>query len=243
MPESTQQMVHAQRQYSRELDENQNARLRKSNAAFHAAHHFAAPFPGSSTDVPGEQVTVVQAQAPPNVDYAPLAWSLLFLFVFFFALPGAFVLAVANRVRQRRRARQYSPGQPSSPALSYRAAPSLLTPTESQFYAALVEAVGPMAVIQCKVRLADLLLTAPHDLAAFRRVSQKHVDFVLCDRATLRPRVAVELDDHTHQREDRRRRDDFVDRAYAQAGLPLVHLPVQERYSAAQLLGELQQFL
>ena len=214
MPESIQQMVHAQRQYSRELDENQNARLRKSDAHFWATHRSAAPYPVSGTEVPGEQVTAVQAQAPPSgVDYAPFAWSCIFLFVFFFALPGALVLAVAKRVRQRRHARQHSSGQLGSPASLYRAAPSLLTPTESQFYTALSEAVGPMAVIQCKVRLADLLLTAPRDLAAFRRVSQKHVDFVLCDRATLRPCVAVELDDHSHDRTDRMRRDDFVDRA------------------------------
>ncbi len=236
MPESIQQMVHAQRQYSRELDENQNARLRKSDAAF----HFQGPGQQAHLRVLYQQQQARAAAAHPAppviVDYIAFAWSLAVIV----GVP-ALILRLVRRVPSR--AAPAAPPQTSSSDLPYHAAPSLLTPTESQFYAALQEAIGPMAVIQCKVRLADLLLTAPHDLAAFRRVSQKHVDFVLCDRATLRPFVAVELDDRSHERGDRMRRDAFVDRAYAQAGLPLVHLPVQEQYSAAQLLGELQQFL
>lgn len=122
----------------------------------------------------------------------------------------------------------------------YRCADSLLTPTEAKFYRALDSAVGPMAVIQCKVRLADILLAPERDLAAFRRVSQKHVDFVLCERVTLKPLLAVELDDPSHARPDRIQRDQFVDAAYASAGLPIVHIPTQRDYNHVQLLTTIQ---
>lgn len=143
-------------------------------------------------------------------------------------------------------ATRHSARKPHTTRLSshrYTAAASLLTPTEARFHAVLAEAIGPMATIQCKVRLADLLIAPRNDLNAFRRVSQKHVDFVLCERVTLRPLVAVELDDRSHDRADRQERDRFVNAAYAQAGLPLLHIRVADTYSPAALLSQVQPHL
>lgn len=231
MPES------AQQRYSRELNDNQNGRLRKSNAAFHS--HL--PDQQAHLHALWQQQQAHTSVAPPApavpLDYAPVFWTLIFMFV----LPGWLVLAITFRVLQKRQARRKTPI--GIPARSYRAAPSLLTPTEAHFYQTLREAVGPLAVIQCKVRLADLLIAPPHDFAAFRRVSQKHVDFVLCERYTLKPLVAVELDDSSHKQASRVARDHFVDAAYASADLPLVHMPVRPSYSSAEMLTEFQKFL
>jgi len=153
---------------------------------------------------------------------------------------------------QRRRARseqssQHPPGWTpppgDTPALPYRAAPSLLTPTEAAFHAVLRQAVGPQAVIQCKVRLADILHTQRGDMAAFRRVSQKHVDFVLCQPESLKSLLAVELDDRSHDRPDRQDRDRFVDQAYKQAGLAVLHVPVRHEYDPAAVLALVQPHL
>ena len=124
----------------------------------------------------------------------------------------------------------------------YRATPSLLTPAEERFYRCLRRAVGPQTVICIKPRLADVLLPTDGNVHAFRRVSQKHVDFLLCHPSTLRPLVAVELDDRSHNWPDRERRDRFVDSAFAGAGLPLLHVPVQTEYDAAQLLAAVQPY-
>ena len=57
---------------------------------------------------------------------------------------------------------------------------------------------------------------------AFRHINGKSVDYVLCDKATLQPTYAVELDDYTHDQKDRRERDREVERIFAAANLPLV---------------------
>jgi len=59
------------------------------------------------------------------------------------------------------------------------------------------------------------------------RVQSKHVDFVICDRATIRPLVAVELDDSSHARIGAGVPDEFVDAALTAATLPLVRVLAQ----------------
>jgi len=245
MPESIQQMARAQRDYTRRLDANQNARLRRSNAAF----HFQLPGQQAHLRVlyQQQQARAAAAHTTPTVpiDYAPLAWSLLFVIGF----PALFITVIICRLTRQKPTSTPStipthPGNlPYHGQLPYHAAASLLTPTEAHFYQTLRQAVGPMAVIQCKVRLADILVAPEHDFSAFRRVSQKHVDFILCERSTLRPLIAIELDDRSHDLADRKARDSFVDAAYASAHFPLIHVPVQPEYNSAEVLASLQRFL
>lgn len=86
-----------------------------------------------------------------------------------------------------------------------------------------------------KVRQGDILVPPRGDRSALRRVSQKHVDFLLCHPETLKPLVAVELDDRSHDRADRKARDVFVDQSFASAGLPIVHVPVTGHYDVREL--------
>lgn len=68
----------------------------------------------------------------------------------------------------------------------------------------------------------------------------KHVDFVICDRATIRPLVAVELDDASHTRSDRVTRDEFVDAALTAAGLPLMRIRAHASYNVQEVARQLQ---
>ena len=54
--------------------------------------------------------------------------------------------------------------------------------------------------------------------------------------------LAVELDDSSHRRSDRRQRDAFMDKAFRKAKLPLFHIPCKRSYGAGEL-GELCDFL
>lgn len=78
-----------------------------------------------------------------------------------------------------------------------------------------------------KLRLADVLSVAPKTdnyMSYFNKIKAKHTDFVLYDPKTLEVLCGVELDDPSHEREERKERDQFVDRAYMAAGIPLVHV-------------------
>lgn len=77
-----------------------------------------------------------------------------------------------------------------------------------------------------KVRVADLIevrgLYGRDWWAAFSRVSQKHVDFLVASRKTLEVLMAIELDDRSHQISDRQKRDELLNAVFLQAGIPLI---------------------
>jgi len=107
----------------------------------------------------------------------------------------------------------------------------LLSAAELGFYRVLRPVVGQWAVICPKVGLGDLFYPQTGNRSAnasYRnRIAQKHVGFVLCDPHTMRPLVGIELDDASHRRASREKRDRLVNGAFAAAGLPL------ERFRAA----------
>jgi hypothetical protein len=56
------------------------------------------------------------------------------------------------------------------------------------------------------------------------------------------PRVAIELDDSSHAREDRQARDAFVEQVFQAAGVPLLRFPVQHAYNVSEVRSSLSAF-
>jgi hypothetical protein len=122
---------------------------------------------------------------------------------------------------------------PAAPAgYTYALRDDFLSPAEASFFHVLRTAVAAEYLIFPKVRLADLVFPPRQEgqHGAWQRINRKHIDVVLCAPRTLRPLVALELDDRSHRRPDRLERDAFVDRVFADAGLPLVHVPARRSY-------------
>lgn len=121
----------------------------------------------------------------------------------------------------------------------YRRNENFLTPAEQDFYRALVPAVSSWALIFAKVRLGDLFKTVTPDrkewYRARNRIERKHVDFVLADPGTLQPLLGIELNDRSHQRADRQKRDRLVVGTFAAAELPLVGIRVKASYPSDEL--------
>jgi len=114
--------------------------------------------------------------------------------------------------------------------------PYLLTAAEYSYYKVLHQVLPADRIVLVKVRLADLfdvkggLERGPRQ-TALNRITRKHLDFVICDRATCVPVLAIELDDASHGRPDRQTRDLFVDGLCRAAGLPLVRQPARRGYT------------
>lgn len=121
--------------------------------------------------------------------------------------------------------------------LAYRPRRSFFTKSERLLFTALEQAVSARYAIMAKVRLLDLCegLDKRYDTAALNRVSAKHVDFLLLERATMRPWRAIELDDRTHLRPDRIARDVVVNAFFRKIGLPLIRLHPQLSYEPVSL--------
>lgn len=121
-------------------------------------------------------------------------------------------------------------GQKANAALDqlpvdYQIVPSLLTPHEAAWKEALMRNLPPGTILLAKVRLIDVIHPKnPKSQAARNRVISKHLDFLLVDSATWTPMAAIEIDDSSHRRPDRQKRDRFLEEACESAGLRLVRL-------------------
>ena len=120
----------------------------------------------------------------------------------------------------------------------YKKRKSLFTDSEISFLQTLEQAAGEDYRVYAKVRADDALGVRPLPdrkewLGAWNRLRGKHFDFLLCDPESFAPVAAVELDDGSQDNPRRSVRDDFLERACMEAGLPLVRIPVESRDSVS----------
>lgn len=131
--------------------------------------------------------------------------------------------------------------------MTFRGALHFLSPAEQNFYRVLKAAVAESAIICPKVALGDLFYARISDSSQHRsytnKIDRKHVDFLLCDPQTLRPRAGLELDDTSHRRSNRQARDAFVERVFTAANVPLVRVPVRRSYSISEVRALICQHL
>ena len=102
----------------------------------------------------------------------------------------------------------------------------LLTRNEYYFFLEMKKIIEPIGLqILAKVRLADLIeVDKGLDYANFNRyfskIKSKHVDFVVVDNMKIV--LIVELDDSSHQGQERQERDNFVNNALTRSGYIVV---------------------
>jgi hypothetical protein len=94
--------------------------------------------------------------------------------------------------------------------------------------------------INSKVRLADVIQVTPglsnqRRAAAFARIQSKHIDFVICDSASMKIVCAIELNDKSHDSEKRKSRDAFVRGALAEAQIPFIEIRARRSYNSAEI--------
>lgn len=112
-----------------------------------------------------------------------------------------------------------------APVYKYSRKNYIMTRAESEFFKLLSDVASDKYYVFPQVHLSALLdhkISGQNWKPAFRHINGKSVDFALCDKTTLQPMYAVELDDLTHDADDRRLRDVEVERIFAAANLPLV---------------------
>ena len=108
----------------------------------------------------------------------------------------------------------------------------LLTRNEAAFFRVLAEVVGNRYLISCKVRLADIITCDERDWRRghANRIAQKHVDFVVTHITSSQIVAAIELDDRSHLRLERRLRDVFMNDLFRQMRVRLIRVPASWTY-------------
>jgi len=117
---------------------------------------------------------------------------------------------------------------------------SLFTPAERSFFGVLESLDLEGLTITSKVRLADIFgvkkgLEPSARQRAQNKINAKHVDFLLVQKSDGKPVLGIELDDSSHEEENRAARDVFVDTVFASASLPILHMPVKQSYDPKEV--------
>lgn len=104
----------------------------------------------------------------------------------------------------------------------------LLTNREYAFFKSLKPITDKLNLhILTKVRLEDIVkvdskLPYKERNAARNRVKSRHLDFVLVDPDTFYVKLAIELDDNSHDNQKSQQTDEFKNKLLDKIGLPLI---------------------
>lgn len=102
----------------------------------------------------------------------------------------------------------------------------LLSKNELFQYKKLKTITDKKSLIICpKVRLLDIIEPkhgSDKYKTLFYKVQAKHVDFVVCNQ-DMQIKAIIELDDNSHDRADRKERDEFVDTILKSVGYRIIH--------------------
>ena len=124
----------------------------------------------------------------------------------------------------------------------YRKKRSLMSPPELRLYRTLCALTDHRRVIV----LPQMALAGIVDKISgggFRNELFRIVDFCIADSLTFEPLLVIELNDASHEREERKLRDDKVSAICDDAGLPLLTLSLAEAADERYVRGELKKRL
>lgn len=107
----------------------------------------------------------------------------------------------------------------------YREKEFLLSETELTLFDVLKKVVSKNETVFAKVRQADIIETG-----YAKNLSQRHVDFVLCDLKTSRILTVIELNDISRQRPDSIKSDQELHQLLSESSVRLVEIPAKPSY-------------
>jgi hypothetical protein len=120
----------------------------------------------------------------------------------------------------------------------YEKKSSIMTPTELKFFRVLESAIGEHYYIFPQIHLDMVLehkVKGQNWNGARRHMSQKSVDFVLCDPQSMETILVIELDDFSHARVNVVKRDKEVSRMLKSASIPLCRFIVTKTFDPNEI--------
>ncbi len=101
----------------------------------------------------------------------------------------------------------------------------MMTKREGEFFLRLNNIFGAKCYVVPQVMLSSLFdakRNGQSTMGAWAHINRKSVDYALLSKNDLSIICAIELDDYTHDRENRKARDEEVERIFRETKLPLV---------------------
>ncbi len=115
---------------------------------------------------------------------------------------------------------------------SYQKKDRVMNESEQALFINLQKALGDAYIVLSKVRIEDFVDVDKKNISSNGhwglrgKIKSRHVDFLVCNHATTKPLLAIELDGKSHNDPRRKNRDQFVDELYSAISLPIQHIQV-----------------
>ena len=103
----------------------------------------------------------------------------------------------------------------------YEVKQSLISKAEQSFYSAIKTSVPEGFCVFPQINLASFIIRT--DDARYHNELFRNVDFLVTD-AEYRPKIIIEINDQTHLNNDRKERDEKVQKICEEAGIPILKL-------------------
>jgi len=116
-----------------------------------------------------------------------------------------------------------------------------VTSAEADFFRVLQRIVGPRGHVLAQVSLKQLLFlpgnyqSNPGRASWQNKVDKRSIDFLICHPATLKPLLAIELDEPSHSRPERQSRDAEVEGLLIAADLPFIRVLAGRTWDTREL--------
>jgi very-short-patch-repair endonuclease len=154
----------------------------------------------------------------------------------------AIVLAVRERISQNND--KFESEDDKWKKYQYRRKNFFMTRAEHECFDALFKAIGNEYFIFAQVHLPTLVdhkISGQNWKIALSHINRKSVDFVLCDKNYISPKLAIELDDKSHERPDRQERDREVESILKNAGITLLRLENHGQFNPDELVRKIKE--
>ena len=128
--------------------------------------------------------------------------------------------------------------------ISYKKRKALFTKTEIKFLTILEEQiiVNPDLKVFGQVRMIDVIepnYKLKNWRSAKAKVIQKHFDYVVVNKNDYSIVCAIELNDNSHNKPQRQKRDEFVREACKNANLPLIEIRAAMKYDVDVVMTQM----
>ena len=142
------------------------------------------------------------------------------ILLYFISIPVILVIIIKAIVSD-------SGTQRNSTVYRYNRKYAIMTEREQKFYEKLKLICGDSILIFPQIHLSNLFfhnVKGQNFKAAFKFINKLSVDFVLVDSRNYKTLLAIELDDATHNEQERIRRDLIVNDIFKKANFPLLRV-------------------
>lgn len=138
---------------------------------------------------------------------------------------GVIALAVAQlvpRKKQNQKGEKYDLSR-------YYLKNSIVTPVEKWMYNIIKDELTEEYIVAPKVGIKDFVGVKKGNnyFKYFGHISQRHIDFLICKKDILSPALGIEIDDTSHEQQNRKNRDQENDQIYNAIGIKVLHIPTR----------------